>query len=84
MRQKTNTLDESIIIPYNEAWKIIKEVKDNNSDEAWLKYSEDLEQFHKRLSKANTPHEFAFLKHLYHVIDEAGEVIGALQSQEDK
>lgn len=64
--------------PFNDAWKVLKIVMEDNSDEAWEKYVAEIELFHDKLSKAQTPKEFAFLKSLYSVVDYGGELIGEI------
>lgn len=80
---ENNTLEEliarKITKPYNEAWKVIKLVLDDNSDEAWNKYVDAIDDFHKKLSTAQNPREFGYLKALYSAVDYAGELIGQYQ-----
>lgn len=37
--------------PYNEAWDILKTIRDDNSDEAWNKFRLKLDQFYKRIDE---------------------------------
>ena len=37
--------------PYNEAWDILKTIRDDNSDEAWDKFRSKLDQFYKRIDE---------------------------------
>ncbi len=67
--------------PYNEAWNLLKIIRESDSDEAWSRFMEELDIFHTRLSKATTPHEFAYLKYLYMTIMEASEVIAKLREK---
>lgn len=71
---------EKITKPYNDAWRVIKLVLNDNSDEAWTKYVEEIGKFHDKLSGAKSPREFGYLKALYMAIDNAGEIIGKIQS----
>ena len=78
MNNANSVIDAKIKLPYNDAWKVLKIVMTDNSDEAWGKYVEELQSFHDKLSEAETPKEFAFLKYLYSVIDAGGELIGEI------
>lgn len=35
--------------PYNEAWNILKTIRDDDSDEAWKKFTDELDNFYKRI-----------------------------------
>ena len=76
--RKDEAFNKRIKEPYNEAWLSLTSISTDNSDAAWNDFSEKLDHFHERLSKASTPHEFSYLRYLYHVMLEAGEVIGEI------
>lgn len=81
---KDDLIAERITKPYNEAWRVIKLILNDNSDEAWNKYVEAIAEFHKLLSGARTPKEFGYLKALYTAVDYAGEVIGQINDKNTK
>lgn len=78
--KKDELIAEKITAPYNEAWKVIKLILNDNSDEAWRNYADAIAVFHQKLSKAKNPREFGYLKGLYMAIDNAGELIGKINS----
>ena len=77
--------------PYNEAWNILKTVRDDNSDEAWEKFRVQIDQFYERI-KAVKPmgsEEFIkgeeqFLEHMYSAILEMGEMAAWINNHEKK
>lgn len=81
---KEDLIAERITKPYNEAWRVIKIILNDNSDEAWNKYVDAIAEFDKLLSGARTPKEFGYLKALYKAVDYAGEVIGAINNTNTK
>ena len=75
---KADIFNKRIREPYNEAWECLQSIRNDNSDAAWLDFTEKLDEFNKRMNKAQSPHEFEYLRHLYHVLLEAGEVVGEI------
>ena len=41
--------------PYNEAWNILKTIRDDDSDAAWGNFRKELDKFHERIDAV--PHE---------------------------
>ena len=77
--------------PYNEAWDILKTIRDDNSDEAWVKFREQLDKFMERItavkpkgSSGYLKGEFEYLSNLYSVLLEAGEVAAWILNHEEK
>lgn len=67
--------------PYNEAWDIMKTIRDNDSDEAWNTFRERLDQFYTRIDavkpKGNEGYikgEKEYLGLLYSTMLEMGEM----------
>ena len=67
--------------PYNEAWDILKTIRDDDSDEAWEIFRERLDQFYKRIeavesrgSEGYIKGELTYLEHLYSAMLEMGEM----------
>ena len=67
--------------PYNEAWDILKVVRDDDSDKAWENFRTRLDQFYTRLDnvkpKGNEGYikgEREYLEHLYSAMLEMGEM----------
>lgn len=68
--------------PYNEAWDILKVVRDDNSDKAWNEFMKRLDKFYRErvtcvCSKGKPEYikgEQEYLNHLYSAMLEMGEM----------
>ena len=67
--------------PYNEAWDILKIIRDDNSDEAWEKFIVRLDKFYERIKavprRGNEDYikcEKQYLEHLYSVLLNVGDM----------
>ena len=67
--------------PYNEAWEILKTIRDDDSDEAWRRFRKQLDGFDQRIkttprrgNKDYIKGEKQYLEHLYSVLLEVGEM----------
>lgn len=78
---KENAFDVRVKEPYNQAWESLRRIRVDDSDDAWNEFSLKLNEFDQRFSQARSPHEFNYLRHLYHVMLEAAEVIGEIHRQ---
>ena len=68
---------DTIHAPYNEAWKLIKAVKDLRSmapedEKAWLEWNDSIEAFEKKY------HDNDFALAVYRMLLDAGDVIGKI------
>ena len=77
--------------PYNEAWDIMKTIRDDDSDEAWNTFREKLDQFYKRIDAVKPKgsdeyikgeHEYLML--LYSTMLEMGEMAAWILKEGDK
>ena len=73
--------------PYNEAWNILKTVRDDNSDEAWEKFREEIDKFHERIEAVKPRGEEGFIKgekkfleYMYSAILEMGEMAALINN----
>lgn len=67
--------------PYNEAWDIMKTIRDDDSDEAWNTFRYRLDEFYKRVEKVKPKGtdgyikgEHEYLTLLYSTMLEMGEM----------
>lgn len=77
--------------PYNEAWNILKTIRDDNSDEAWEKFRKEIDKFHERIEavKPRGNEDFIkgekqFLEYMYSAILEMGEMSAWILNHEEK
>ena len=85
------TFKKRVQEPYNEAWNILKTVRDDNSDEAWETFRAQIDQFYERI-KAVKPKgdsdfikgEKQFLGYMYSAILEMGEMSAWILNHEEK
>ena len=85
------TFKKRVQEPYNEAWEILKTIRDDNSDEAWQKFRVQLDKFMERIvavkpkgSEGYVKGEFEYLSNLYAVLLEAGEMAAWILNHEEK
>ena len=85
------TFKKRVQEPYNEAWDILKTIRDDNSDEAWQKFRVQLDKFMERItavkpkgSEGYVKGEFEYLSNLYAVLLEAGEMAAWILNHEEK
>ena len=67
--------------PYQEAWSILKTIREDNSDEAWRNFIKQLDTFYERIktvpSKGNKDYikgEKEYIESLYTVMLQVGEM----------
>lgn len=77
--------------PYNEAWDILKIVRDDNSDDAWDRFRVSLDKFYERIeavkpigSKEYIKGERQYLEHLYSAMLEMGEMAAWILNHEEE
>lgn len=75
--------------PYNEAWDILKTIRDDDSDEAWNKFIKQLDTFHERIdavpkkgSKDYIKCEKDYLECLYTVMLHVGNMAADILNHE--
>lgn len=85
------TFKKRVQEPYNEAWEILKIVRDDNSDEAWEKFRERIDKFYERIDavKPRGDEDFIkgekqFLEYMYSAILEMGEMAAWILNHEEK
>ena len=86
------TFKKRVQEPYNDAWELLKTIRDDNSDEAWQKFREGLDKFMEERIVAVKPRgsegyikgEFEYLSNLYAVLLEAGEMAAWILNHEEK
>lgn len=77
-------MDISIIRdPYNKAWEILKIIRDDDTEEAWIKFGDALRDFYALTKNTELPHESDYLCFLYRTILEAAEIIAIINRQKD-
>ena len=85
------TYKERVQEPYNEAWSILKTIRDDNSDEAWKKFREQLDTFYERVAsvpkRGNENYikgEKQYLESLYMVLLNSSEMAAWILEHEEK
>lgn len=75
------TFKKHVQEPYNEAWEILKIIRDDNSDEAWKKFRVAIDKFYERIEAAPNRGdknyikcEKAYLEALYMVLLNVGDM----------
>lgn len=75
------TFKKRVQEPYNEAWQILKTIRDDDSDEAWAKFRQELDKFSERINavpKKSSPEyircEKEYLDSLYSVMLHIGDM----------
>ena len=77
--------------PYNEAWDILKTIRDDDSDKAWEKFRVQIDKFYERIKavpgRGNEDYikgEKQYLEHLYSVLLEVGDMAAWILEHEEK
>lgn len=77
--------------PYNEAWDILKTIRDDDSDKAWGKFRVQIDKFYERIKavpgRGNEDYikgEKQYLEHLYSVLLEVGDMAAWIIEHEEK
>ncbi len=84
------TFKKRVQEPYNEAWEILKTIRDDDSDEAWEKFRKQIDQFYERINAAprrgNEQYikcEKQYLESLYMVLLHVGDMAAWILEHED-
>ena len=86
------TFKKRVQEPYNEAWDILKTIRDDDSEEAWKKFRDQIDKFYYERIKAvpergNIDYikcEKAYLENLYMILLNVGDMAAWILEHEKK
>ena len=85
------TFKKRVQEPYNEAWEILKVIRDDNSDEAWKEFRDRIDLFYERVKavpkRGNDDYikcEKDYLESLYLVMLHVGDMAAWILEHEEK
>ena len=85
------TFKKRVQEPYNEAWEILKTIRDDDSDEAWIKFRKQIDKFYERINavprSGNENYikcEKQYLEGLYMVLLDVGDMAAWILEHEEK